>query len=77
MSSHLLSITPLGRVALTTNTVTLRRHRIILQYITEGPQSLHDVLRTVRHQREIEIPIATLASDIQHLSQYNLVKVHQ
>lgn len=76
LASYRLSITPLGRVALNTNVVTLRRHRIILQCITQTPQTLHDVLHTVRRERKIIIPISTLANDITHLYKYNLVKVH-
>ena len=77
MKSHRLSITPLGKIALHTNTVSLRRHRIILQCISEETRTLHDVLHTVRKERNVVIPIALLAHDITHLSQYNLVKVHQ
>lgn len=77
MAAHLLSITPLGKIALHTNTVRLRRHRIILQCISAQTQTLHDVLHTVRRERETQIPMSTLADDITHLRQYNLVKVHQ
>lgn len=76
--AHMLSITPLGRIALQSNIFKVRRHTIILSTlaIETKPQPIHTIVSEVRRQRNSDLSDKIIAHDILHLLQYNFVRVH-